>query len=197
MQYLSFYFCLQHSQLVFDLPLVERDGLWMTKKETKLEVDIEIQQKEVDDQINSISENLSMMSLYSHETMMKKESKPKEKRARIEHQDQIDDRYDKVVDCMRDAGLVLQIGATRDGYSARNAPKHNGLEYGALTLAFGEGLHLASIASSRDTGNGKMEVSYYQILCFVIQRLREWGNTQKPQWSCSARKLRLDDPFEI
>lgn len=108
--------------------------------------------------------------------------------------------YKKAVESMRKAGLIIQISAAQDGFHARNAPEaRNGYHYGALTLSFGYAVHLAWKAAPRCPRTGRLRITYYQILCFIISQLRAWRLSQTPQLSCSFVDInrKADMLFEI
>lgn len=113
-----------------------------------------------------------------------------------------DRKYEESIKRMRKAGLIIQFGGSRDGSVANNAPGgHNGLYYGALTLAFGQAVHLAWTVTPRCPDTLRTKVTYYQILSFIRKRFAEWrlSDRQTPQLSCSCTDLvpNLDATFEI
>lgn len=121
-----------------------------------------------------------------------------EKIARIANHEKMLLRYKQSVEEMRNTGLIVQICAARNGLPAHNAPQlHNALHYGALTLAFGQALYLARKVSPTAANDGSTQISFYQILCYIIHNIRAWRLNQTPQISCSQIDFDLDTAFQI
>lgn len=121
---------------------------------------------------------------------------------RLKKQDTCERKYAESVRKLRKAGLIVQFGGSRDGSVANNAPGgHNGLCYGALTLAFGHAVHLAWKFVPKCPNTLRPMITYYQILSFIRDRFGEWGlsDRQTPQLSCSRTDLipNLGATFEV
>lgn len=179
---------------MFDLPYVEKAGQWMSKTETELSVDIQMNEKKM--QGNNRPKFQANPRHDEHN-----ENDTNEKILKMEKQNKRLQRYKENVERMLKAGLVIQIGGSRDGYVAHNAPgKENGFFYGALTLAFGQAVYLANKANEvakNDLVNGRFKISYYQILRFVTLSMQAWRLSQTPQLSCSRLDLDLDQTFDV
>lgn len=171
--------------------------MWMSKTEMEIEVSSQVLEQRRRDSLKREKE----LGVHFNPSRRAGEKKPNEWSIdRLMKSVKREMMYKKSVESMRKAGLIIQIGGSRDGFVANNAPEeHNGQCYGALTLAFGQAVHLACKVTPKCAYTGRLIITYYQILDFIITRLRAWGLSQTPQLSCSCVDMnrKVDMPFEI